>query len=144
METAALGHPSPQFGAGSGSRSSPEAPPGPRGRSLSRLRSSRIQEPPWYGGLREQRQNPRSGVSLPRRGLQTLSAGRGRATFPRSSSMAGSRTSYRNSLRDSSSHHPCPAPLPRWRRADFRRVFLRVRPGGCCKCHPEGSSLCAA
>ena len=144
METGTLGHSSPQFGTGSGSRSSPAATPGPRGRLLSPPRPSRIQEPPWYGGLRGQRQNPRSGVSLPRRGLQALSAGRGGATFPRSSSTAGSRTSYRNSLPASSSHHPFSAPLPRWRRAHFRLVFLRVRPGGCCKCHPEGSSLCTA
>lgn len=59
-------------------------------------------------GLRGQRQNPRSVFSLPRRGLQALSAGRGRATFPRFSATAGSRTSYRNSLHDSSSLHPCP------------------------------------
>lgn len=35
-------------------------------------------------------------------------------------------------------------PLARWRRAHFRRVFLRVRPGGRCRCRPTGSSLFAA
>lgn len=34
-------------------------------------------------------------------------------------------------------------PLARWRRAHFRCVFLRVRPGGRCRCRPTGSSLFA-
>lgn len=38
---------------------------------------------------------------------------------------------------------PAP-PLARWRREHFRRASLRVRPGGCCKCHSTGSSLFAA
>lgn len=40
--------------------------------------------------------------------FKPFSAGRGRATFPRFSATARSRTSYRNSLPDSSSLHPCP------------------------------------
>lgn len=34
-------------------------------------------------------------------------------------------------------------PLARWRRAHFRCVFLRVRPGGRCRCRPTSSSLFA-
>nr|XP_003412297.2 lysosomal acid phosphatase isoform X1 [Loxodonta africana] len=37
-----------------------------------------------------------------------------------------------------------PAPLARWWRAHFRYVSLRLGPGGCCRCHPVGSSLFAA
>lgn len=104
-------------------------PGGPRPRGALALPATGPASPPAEA-------NPSSGLSLPRQGLQALSAARGRTTCPCSSAPARSRVSSKHSL-------PSP-PLARWWRVHFRRVSSRARPGGCCRCRPTGSTLFAA
>ena len=119
----------------------PGSTPARGGRLLCRPRSGPIQEPPWYlvsagrGKTHAQCSLYQDEVSKPF--LQGEVALHSHASPPPRDREPPTGIPYRI---------PPPTiptpPLTRWRREHFRRVSLRVRPGGCCKCHSAGSSLC--